>query len=186
MVLHGNKVALLAHTFASPLCPAPSRMLQHLAGSLRTAAHTRPELLLRAAPAVSRQTRCFGFGAHSSDNDPEVGQAPAEAPRRLQSAPPAAAQAPKLTSHPFCALPALSVILQVIEKEKQRHLQGEWVGTGACRRVVPPLAAAAARHARSSPCPIRAAPHCNSLSCLLHPHACRQDDFPHQAGARLE
>ncbi|KAL4430758.1 hypothetical protein ABPG75_006014 [Micractinium tetrahymenae] len=47
-------------------------MLQHLAGSLRAATGTRPELLLRAAPALSRQARCFGFGSHVSDNDPEV------------------------------------------------------------------------------------------------------------------
>ncbi|KAL4420382.1 hypothetical protein ABPG77_002322 [Micractinium sp. CCAP 211/92] len=47
-------------------------MLQHLAGILRAAANTRPELLLQAAPALSRQARCFGFGAHMSDNDPEV------------------------------------------------------------------------------------------------------------------
>lgn len=45
-------------------------MLQHLAGTLR--ATGRQELLLRAGPALSRQARCFGFGAHVSDNDPEV------------------------------------------------------------------------------------------------------------------
>lgn len=67
-------------------------MLQHLAGTLR--ATGRQELLLRAGPALSRQARCFGFGAHVSDNDPEVGQAAAEAPwRRVRSAPPAASRA---------------------------------------------------------------------------------------------
>lgn len=44
-------------------------MLQHLttlSGSLRAGS-------ARAAlPAVSRQARCFGFGSHMSDNDPEV------------------------------------------------------------------------------------------------------------------
>ena len=46
------------------------QQLRALSGGLRAAAGGQQGLVL---PALARQARCYGFGSHMSDNDPEVG-----------------------------------------------------------------------------------------------------------------